>query len=51
MKVLHILGQLDTGGIECWLNDLIEKSNEMDSKIEYTIIVDKVHIGNLEQNF
>lgn len=51
MKILHILGQLDIGGIECWLNDLIEKSNEIHPEIQYTIIVDKEHFGNLEQKF
>lgn len=51
MKVLHVLGQLDVGGIECWLNDLIEKSNEIFPEIYYTIIVDKEHFGNIEQKF
>ncbi|EST57243.1 hypothetical protein K151_3049 [Proteus hauseri ZMd44] len=51
MKVLHILGQLDIGGIECWLNDLIKKSSEISPEIHYTIIVDKAHIGNIEKNF
>lgn len=44
-KVVHILGQLDVGGIESWLVDVAKKTA---SSIDYTFVVDKPHKGFYE---
>jgi glycosyltransferase involved in cell wall biosynthesis len=44
-KVVHILGQLDIGGIESWLVDVVKKTSFY---IDYTFIVDKAHKGFYE---
>lgn len=45
-RILHVVGQLDIGGIESWLVDLISQTfNEYD----YFIIVDKPKIGYYEE--
>ncbi|RJT25973.1 glycosyltransferase [Buttiauxella izardii] len=46
-KVLHVLGQLNIGGIESWLVDFINKTSQ---DYEYHIIVDRPEKGYYEQH-
>lgn len=45
-RILHVVGQLDIGGIESWLVDLISYTFD---EYEYFIIVDKHKIGYYEE--
>ena len=45
IKVVHLLGQLDIGGIESWLFDF---AIETSGSIQHTFIVDKSHKGFYE---
>ncbi len=48
MKILFITGQLDIGGIECWLRDLTSLMLEKRTDLDIYILVDKPHKGTLE---
>lgn len=50
MKVVHVLGQLNIGGIECWLRDILSESTKNPS-FTYSIIIEKEEFGELEQDF
>jgi len=45
IKVVHLLGQLDIGGIESWLFDFVIETS---GSIQHTFIVDKTHKGFYE---
>jgi len=46
-KVLHVLGQLNIGGIESWLVDFVNKTHQ---DYEYHFIVDRPEKGYYEQH-
>ncbi|EPL9569814.1 glycosyltransferase [Providencia rettgeri] len=48
MKVLFVIGQLDIGGIECWLDDLTNLISLKKPDVEIYVLVDKPHKGVLE---
>lgn len=50
MKVLYVISQLDIGGIECWLRDLIKLMKLKSPDIEVHILIDKPHKGFLEND-
>jgi glycosyltransferase involved in cell wall biosynthesis len=45
IEIVHLLGQLDIGGIESWLFDFVKKTS---GNYQYTFIVDKPHKGFYE---
>ncbi|WP_272681548.1 glycosyltransferase [Providencia sp. PROV129] len=51
MKVLFVIGQLDIGGIECWLDDLTDLIALKKPDVEIYVLVDKPHKGVLEDKF
>ncbi|MEY0243216.1 glycosyltransferase [Providencia rettgeri] len=51
MKVLFVIGQLDIGGIECWLDDLTDLITLKKPDTEIYVLVDKPHKGVLEEKF
>lgn len=50
MKVLHVLGQLDIGGLECWLKDFVFFSMKRTS-ISHSVVIEREKIGELEHEF
>ncbi|MEX5852465.1 glycosyltransferase [Providencia huaxiensis] len=51
MKILFVIGQLDIGGIECWLDDLTNLIHLKKPDVEIYVLVDKPHKGVLEDKF